>query len=172
MTSFNKMPSLPSAAGFVAALGVTLASNQVLAQTAALIRHLCVPLGSPSQWEPIGDREAHNILTSRLSCRVEGGPLEGGATFSNAMWEYDRTTGTLLSGDGVVRKPGAMVAFRFTAGTVTLTMKDGNLAGWTASGKGVYTMATGAAASLGGKTFSWTARPTGVGQQVSEWVMD
>ena len=40
-------------------------------------------------------------------------------------------------------------------------MQEGKPVGWEASGTGVYTLGTGTAGSLKGKTVSWTARSTG-----------
>jgi hypothetical protein len=40
--------------------------------------------------------------------------------------------------------------------------------GWTASGRDNYLLATGSAAPLTGKSFTWTAKPTGAGQFVAE----
>ena len=46
-------------------------------------------------------------------------------------------------------------------GKIALTMADGKVTGWTGSGKGAYPIATGSAASLAGKPFTWTAKSTG-----------
>jgi hypothetical protein len=59
-----------------------------------------------------------------------------------------------------------------SAGTINLVMTDGKMTGWTASGKGRYAMASGSAASLNGKTYSWTARPTGPRSYVVEATYD
>ncbi len=172
MTNSNKMHRLSRAFGFAFALCVSALSGEVVAQAAASHKLLCSPMGAPSTWEPVGDRAGHNIQVTRTTCRVEGGPLDGGLVAVNGTWEYDGPNGALLSGDGVIRKSGALAAVRATAGTLVFTMKDGAPTGWTASGKGAFTMASGSAAALAGKTYSWTARPTGPGQSIQEWVMD
>ena len=48
-----------------------------------------------------------------------------------------------------------------TSATLELTMADGKVTGWTASGRGTYPVATGSAAFLVGKSFTLTAKPTG-----------
>ncbi len=98
--------------------------------------------------------------------------MDGGLAAMNSVFEFDGPNGTQLSGDGVIRKPGAMAAFRVVSGNVALTMKDGAVSGWSYTGKGVYTMATGTAAALAGKTYTVTARPIAPGQSQQEFVLD
>ena len=40
-------------------------------------------------------------------------------------------------------------------------MTDGKPSGWTASGHGIVTLATGSLASLNGKKYEWTGKGTG-----------
>jgi hypothetical protein len=47
---------------------------------------------------------------------------------------------------------------------IALTITDGKVTGWTSSGKGTWLVASGSAASLAGKSTTWTAKPTGPGQ--------
>ncbi|HZZ22816.1 MAG TPA: hypothetical protein VFE60_09685 [Roseiarcus sp.] len=49
-------------------------------------------------------------------------------------------------------------------GTLALTMTDGKVTGFTASGKGAEMLATGSLAALAGKPYTWTAKPSGPGQ--------
>lgn len=90
----------------------------------------------------------------------------------STIWEMNKGSATALSGDGVLRKTGGMAAYRLTSASRSLIMTDGKVSGWTVSGKAVYTMATGNTASLVGKNFSWTARPTGFNQYVIDSVLD
>jgi len=69
-----------------------------------------------------------------------------------------------LSGLGVTRKPGATTAYQHTEGKQSLVMTDGKVTGATGSGRGRYTLATGAAAANNGKTYSYTFRSTAPGQ--------
>ena len=43
-------------------------------------------------------------------------------------------------------------------------MTDGKVTGFTGSGKGTAVVATGSAASMAGKSDTWTAKSTGMGQ--------
>jgi hypothetical protein len=52
-------------------------------------------------------------------------------------------------------------AFQHTDGTLEVTMTDGKPSGWTASGHGIVTLATGSLASLNGKKYEWTGKGTG-----------
>jgi hypothetical protein len=49
------------------------------------------------------------------------------------------------------RKPGSTLACKETEGKLTLTMTDGKVTGWTGSGRGVNTLATGDWGKLAGK---------------------
>ena len=66
-----------------------------------------------------------------------------------------------LSGYGVARMPGSTFAYQNTDGSLEVTMTDGKPSGWTASGHGIVTLATGNLASLNGKKYEWTGKGTG-----------
>ena len=123
-----------------------------------------VGVGSP---EPLGDREGHSISVGQYSCRAESGPLAGGVSTGTAMWEVDGPKATLISNSGVVRKPGATLAFKSTEGKLTATMTDGKMTGWTGSGRGANPLATGAWASRAGKSYTWTTKSVGPTAQFS-----
>jgi hypothetical protein len=135
------------------------------AQTPLTFRFLCQSFGIGPQ-EALGDREGHNLSVTNYSCRVEGGPLEGGLVTGNTIYEWDKINGTGLAGNGVVRKPGATAVFQLADFKNTLTMADSKVTGFLATGHGTYKLATGSASSLVGKTFSYTSRPNGPGQFV------
>ncbi len=80
------------------------------------------------------------------------------------IWERDGPNATMLSNTGVLRMPGGTMAYSDSGGKIALTMADGKVTGFTASGVGNATLATGAAASLAGKTTNWTAKSIGPGQ--------
>ncbi len=143
----------------MAVIALSLTSGLVLAQAAASQSN-CTFHGGLVR-EPIGDREGHALQVSAATCAVTGGVLDGTVETHHAIYEHDKGASSLRSADSVFRKPGARAVARITAGTLEIVMKDGNPAGWTASGKGVYTMASGTAAPLAGKTFTYTARSTG-----------
>ena len=111
--------------------------------------------------EPLGDREGHGITVNHYSCRVDSGPMSGAVATGTDIYEWDGPKGVERANVGVARKPGATVMYQDTGGNFELTMVDGKVTGWTASGKGVNLIATGSAASLAGKPYAWTAKPTG-----------
>jgi len=123
----------------------------------------CQFVGS-SSIEPLGDREGHAIRTSQFSCLGAAGPLTGGVFTGSTIYELDKTGGVLLSGAGVVRKPGATTVYQLTGGKLELIITDGKVTGATTSGQGIYQLAVGSAASLSGKSFTFTSKPTGAGQ--------
>ena len=113
------------------------------------------------QPEPLGDREGHFLTVGLYTCRIDGGPLNGGVATGTDIWEWAGPKGVELSDSGVVRKPGATAAYSGGTGTATLTMADGKVTGWTGSGSGKWLLGTGAWASLLGKSGTWTAKTTG-----------
>jgi hypothetical protein len=133
------------------------------AQTPLTYRYLCQSIGTGPQ-EPLGDRDGHNISIYSYSCRVEGGPLDGGLVTGNALYEWNKTTAVGLTANGVVRKPGATAVFQLGDFKNALTVVDGKVTGFLATGQGTYKLATGTAAPLAGKTYSYTSRPNGWGQ--------
>ena len=74
--------------------------------------------------EPIGDAEGHALLTGTFSCRLTAGPMAGGLLTGTTTWEMNKGEGTLISGTGVIRKPGSLVVYKDTEGTLKLTMDD------------------------------------------------
>jgi len=141
------------------------------AQSATVSKSTCVVTGG-TLLEPLGDREGHFIQVSAGTCSVEGGQFNGGVMTQNSIWESDGPKATLTSGNGVVRAPGGLAVYQTIGGTRTLIIKDGKVAGWTASGRVAYPVATGSYASVAGKTFAWTARLTGPNQYIIETVME
>ena len=139
---------------------ITLASGMALAESD---RYVCQLVGDPSP-EALGDREGHSVWVGGASCRVEGGPMDGALSTTSEVWEWDKTTASFLSGITVTRKPGATFTSLNTEGKLKLVIAEGKVTGMTFSGRGRVTMATGSAAALSGKTYSWEGKTTGVGQ--------
>ena len=154
----------------VTALGLALAASAAFGQS---WKAHCTNIGA-SNPEPLGDRDGHAISVANSVCTIEGGPWDGGVSTQSVIWEVDRDKGTftLLSGEGVTRKPGGTAVYRNTGGTLTVAMKDGKPAGWTAAGSSVMTMAVGEGASMKGKAISWTGRATGPRTYVIESKVD
>lgn len=155
----------------VAALALGAMGATATAQTAISYRAVCQNVGA-NPFEPIGDREGHSLAVVQQNCRVEGAPLDGGVLTGNIIYEWDKTVGTGLSGQAVVRKPGASVVIVLGEFKNVLTMTDGKVTGFIGTGQGIYKLATGSAASLAGKSFSYTATPTGPGQYVIEFKVE
>lgn len=141
------------------------------AQAPLTYKCLCQTIGTSPQ-EPLGDREGHAVSVSSYTCRIEGGPLDGGVMTGNTIYEWDKTNAAGLSGNGVARKAGAMFVYQLGEFKTALTMADGKVTGFLGTGQGTYKLATGAAATLAGKTYSYTARPNGSGQFVVDIKVD
>jgi hypothetical protein len=111
--------------------------------------------------EALGDREGHSVSVGQVSCRVDGGPMSGGVLTGTDIWEWDGPNAVSLVNNGIVRKDGATAVYQNTEAKLALTITDGKVTGWVASGKGHYQMATGSASVLMGKSCSYIAKPTG-----------
>jgi hypothetical protein len=156
-------------AAFVCAagLGLALASSGPLAQISW--KSTCTNTGTGSA-ESLA--EGHTLTVGAATCVIEGGPLHGAVSTQGAMWETVKGEATLLSGDGVVRKPGTTAVYRLTGGRMTLLTKEGRPAGWTARGSGVFTLGVGEGTVLKGRPYSWTANATGPGKYAVEVTVD
>ena len=102
-------------------------------------------------------------LPSKRLLQKRFGPPHGGVWTSYIMWEWDGPKAKELAGWAVGRKVGATQTCQDIPekGTNELTITDGKVTGWTASGQCVVTMGTGDFASMAGKTWYWNAKPTG-----------
>lgn len=114
--------------------------------------------------EPVGDRDGHAIQAAAITCLESGGVFDGMVSTQNLIWEHDASGSKLLSGDGMGRKPGALVAFRYLEGGREPVMQDGKRVGWLVKGKGVFTLATGGMAAFSGKTFTWVLKRAAPGR--------
>ena len=92
------------------------------------------------------------------------GPFAGGVMTSTNIWEWDKTNAVLVSSNSVIRKPGATAVLKGIDGKMSQTVADGKVTGVTSSGRTTILLATGTAASLAGKSTTWTAKSTGPGQ--------
>lgn len=159
----NHKPYLPSC---LCAAALALASAGAVAQSGSTVKLHCFSVGNGAPAEALGDREGHAVSEGQVTCRVEGGPMDGGIYTGTTIAEWDKGSAVVLSASGIARKPGAVVASQTTEGKQSLAMTDGKVTGMTGSGRGRYTLATGSAASLAGKTYSYTFSTTGPGQFV------
>jgi hypothetical protein len=153
--------------GLLLAFGLALGAGGAFGQS---WKTSCTNSGAGGP-EPLGS-DGRALSVASATCIADGGPMNGGVVTQNAIWEFDKGTGTVLSADGVVRKPGSTAAYKLTAGTINTLMQDGKPVGWTGSGTGVYTTGAGDGASLKGKTFSWTGKATGPRTYIIESKME
>ena len=149
------------------ALVFVTSSASAPAQTAVTFKSTCQDVGMSGR-EPLGDREGHSITVGQYSCKNEGGVEDGSLMSGMVIWEWDRTAAVMLSGNGVIRKPGAFAVYQNFEGKASLTVVDGKVTGLTGTSTGVYKTATGGMAPLAGKSFSSTFKSIGGGQFVIE----
>ena len=114
--------------------------------------------------EPLGNEEGHGISVRDYACQVTQGPLGGGVLTARAVWEMDKSGGRLLLGGGVIRKPGATAVLQLLDGKLEYVTTNGEVTEVRTSGKGAYLLASGAAASLSGKTFTYITKTTAPAQ--------
>jgi hypothetical protein len=145
---------------FGATLVPCLLSAHAYADLPLNYKGLCQNVGNSAQ-EPIGDRDGHAVSVPNCSCRIEGGPLDGPVMTGLAVSEWDTGSAAGLAGQGVARKTGGMMVYQLRGSTTSLTMADGKVTGYVGSGQGAYKLATGAAVSLAGKTFTYELHSTG-----------
>jgi hypothetical protein len=150
---------VPLCFGCLSAIGFALAVQGATAQEQRS-HNDCSNVGGFTP-EQLGDREGHALSEAASSCQITDGPLAGAVVTETGLWEWDGPKAKELSDYGVARKPGATFAFKHTDGTLEVMMTDGKPSGWTASGHGIATLATGSWASLNGKEYEWTGKGTG-----------
>ncbi|HZM56603.1 MAG TPA: hypothetical protein VFC03_16400 [Acidimicrobiales bacterium] len=156
---------------FAIAFIATALSFSAFAQTQAMDRSVCTFIGM-SPPEPLNDRQGHTISISQFTCKAEGGVLDGAVMTGSQIYEWNGVNAVGHAGYGVYRKPGATVIYVNDEMKNMVIMADGKPAGFAASGRGHHALATGTAASLNGKTYTYTAKPIGPGQFLLEGKVD
>jgi hypothetical protein len=152
----------PFIATFVcSALSLIGASGFALAETIG--RYECSFIGTASQ-EPIGDRTGHSLSSNQYSCFGVDGLLKGSVYTGSSIGEWEGPQGTFFYSGGIHRAPGGLAVTQFTEGTGSLIMKDGQAAGFEASGKTVFKFASGTLAALSGKIVKFATKSTDVGR--------
>jgi hypothetical protein len=164
------MRSSTKVVGVAAAIAIVTAAPA--AKGEELAKFNCQAVGRVDTFEPAGDRDGHGILASAASCSAASGLLEGGLGTVQGIWEWDKTTGALLTEGGLIRKPDAIVVFQMTEGKIDLTIAEGKVTGFTATGKGRLPFASGGMAAIAGKTFTWTSKSAGFGRYEVIWTAD
>jgi hypothetical protein len=163
------MSNLSKACAIVAAVAFVAAAPSARAEDVA--RNKCQTIGQ-NGFQKLSDRADHGLDIVTASCRVATGPIDGGVITAQYFWEWDKNAATLIYGGGVVRKGDATLVYQYTEGTITPIMTDGKATGYSSGGKGRWPIATGAAASLAGKTFTWTSKATPTGDYETVWTTD
>ena len=156
----NGIKHLPLYFGSLAAIALALG---VLSAGAQELRNhdLCRQV-TPYSQEQLGDRDGHMLSVGSDNCETVEGVTKGAVWNSQTVWEWNGTKAKEVAGWCVGRKPGAITTCQDTDATIELILTDGKVTGWTASGHSPVTMATGDWAFLNGKTWYWTAKPTGL----------
>ena len=163
-----------SGASVVAALALAALTGipfSALAEKPVSFKVHCLNTGNNPP-EALGDRKGHSIAVGEYTCRVEGGALDGGVMTGTHITEWDGVNGLGKAGFGVTRTAGGKAVYVNTEMKSTLTVKDGKVTGFIANGRGYYAVATGAAESVAGKTYSYISKPSGPGQFIIETTLD
>ena len=151
--------------------GLTAIPASALAEKPVSFKVHCMNTGN-SPPEALGDRKGHSISIGEYTCKVEGGALDGGIMTGTHITEWDGVNGVGKAGFGVTRTAGGKAVYVNTEMKTTLTMKDGKVTGFLANGRGYYAVATGAAESVAGKTYSYVSKPSGPRQFIIETTLD
>jgi hypothetical protein len=139
--------------------------TNALAQTPPAYRLICQAFGVSTR-EELADRQGHALTAGSTSCRVEGGPMNGGITTISTASEVDGDGTKMLVTHAITRKPGSIVVTVGEVGKSTLVRgADGKVTGTTGSGSGRYVIAIGDGASLSGRKYTYTVTTT-AGQAV------
>jgi hypothetical protein len=142
----------------LSAVHVLLASTFLVGAAAAQpisTKLTCHNLGVPTTETVPGQQNASAIRVNEYTCTVSGGPLDGGIMTAMNIWEVRGADWTALVSTGVTRRPDGYSVFRVLDGKLTLHMKDGKPAGFTATGKGQIVAAAGAGAPFAGRSYTW-----------------
>jgi hypothetical protein len=108
------------------------------------------------------------LQVNNYACRVESGPMAGAILTGTNVLEWNGPRATVLSGNGIARKAGSIAVLHVLEGGMTLQLTDGKVTGYESSGKGVARLATGDAAALNGRTYTYVVRPAGAAEFVIE----
>jgi hypothetical protein len=156
------MRNVLKASGIVAAVVFAAFAPGAIAEELSF-KLICQDIGAGAN-EPVGDHENHVISVDQYSCRMETGPMSGAVLTGSDVIEWDNTNGVEVLGSAAVRKPGGFAVYQDMEGKFAVAIADGKVTGFSGAGKVHWVVATGSAAPLAGKTFSYTMKSTGAGQ--------
>jgi hypothetical protein len=152
-------------------LAVGMAGSQSVALAQAKVTLHCIDIGNNLP-DVLDSKQGHTLMATSFSCRVEGGPLDKGWATGQQVYEFMGPKGVSKAGLGVIRHPGGAAVWVDENTQTELKMQEGKVVGFRTAGKGRYTMATGAAKDLEGKSYSYVVGPTGPGQFLVEVTLD
>jgi hypothetical protein len=147
-----------------------LCATSVAQAKGEVFRSYCIYFGVRGP-DVIGDRPDHRVTVGQSACDVTGGVLEGGVMTAQTIYEWDGPKATLLMGNGVLRKDGMLVVYKHLEGR-TDVIHDDKGTHYVAKGKGIVAFASGAAASMSGKTYTFRIVTPDTGKPYFEVTMD
>ena len=125
----------------------------------------------PGAHDVIDASSRRALVGASLSCRVEGGPMDGGLMAGTTLGEVRGDAYVGFSGSSVTRKPGSLlVSVHNEFGQRTVRDSDGKVKDMQGSGRGRYVLAIGDAAPLSGRNYRYVVRGEGTGVVVVEVV--
>ena len=100
-----------------------------------------------------------------FSCRLTAGPMAGGLLTGTTTWEMNKGEGTLISGTGVIRKPGSLVVYKDGGHAQAHHGRQGEVTWASLAAGGPPGVRSRANARLPGssKRLPWTVKATGPG---------
>jgi hypothetical protein len=121
------------------------------AQETTLTKATCQFVGN-STIEPIGDRDGHGVLNHEYSCAIAGGLADGAIMTGMVIAETEKGGNVLITGNGMLRKPGGLAVYESKEQQTSLTLNNGKISGFTGTTSGAYKLAGGSLSALSGKT--------------------
>lgn len=140
------------------AMAVTAFSTTAAAQDKGNYRNVCQRTDAIA---PMAFENGRAVAVNHFTCQIEGGFMDGGTLIGMQVYELKGPEGRLVPGGGHSQKPGSMVVYDTTEGTLALNIVDGKVTGSSSAGKGRYRSTYGAASAYDGKSFVYSTRSTG-----------
>ncbi len=88
------------------------------------------------------------------------------------FFEWDGPNAVGRGAIGIFRKAGSSLIYSNSEMKNTLIMVDGKVTGFSSSGRGTYSLGTGAAAALTGKGYTYVSKSIGFNQFLIETTND
>jgi hypothetical protein len=141
-----------------------LSSVDAAAQSASPSTYRLHCQSIPGARDDIAAAAGRALIAGGYTCRVEGGPMNGGVTTGSTLGEITGDNYVGFSGGSVTRRPGSLlVTVHSEFGNKTLRDADGKFKDSQGTGRGRYVLATGDAAPYSGKGYRYVTRFAGPG---------